>query len=115
MARPEVLLLPTYKHLVYLCRNQEQFDWVCNKYECHTSRWLKNRDSAATTTWLGSANVIIVSLPYKKLTAKQAAFAAHEAVHVGQFIFQAVGESNPGDETEAYLVEQVTEFLLGPE
>jgi len=41
-----------------------------------------------------------------------AAILAHESVHVKQFLFDAIGEDTPGVETEAYLVEFYTRYLL---
>ena len=42
-----------------------------------------------------------------------AALLAHEAVHVSQMIFDHFGEDAPGEETRAYLVQNVTYGLLG--
>ena len=41
-----------------------------------------------------------------------AALMAHEAVHVAQTILDHFGEDEPGEETRAYLVQNVTYALL---
>ena len=41
-----------------------------------------------------------------------AALMAHEAVHVSQIILDHFGEDEPGEETRAYLVQNVTYALL---
>lgn len=41
-----------------------------------------------------------------------AALLAHEAVHVAQELWQAIGEHKPGREAEAYLVQMITQCCL---
>lgn len=41
-----------------------------------------------------------------------AALMAHEAVHVSQIVLDHFGEDGPGEETRAYLVQNVTYALL---
>lgn len=41
-----------------------------------------------------------------------AALMAHEAVHVSQIVLDHFGEDEPGEETRAYLVQNVTYALL---
>ena len=41
-----------------------------------------------------------------------AALMAHEAVHVSQIILDHFGEDEPGEETRAYLVQNITYALL---
>ena len=41
-----------------------------------------------------------------------AGLLAHEAVHIKQAILRSVGEDNVGDETEAYLIQTITQDLL---
>ena len=41
-----------------------------------------------------------------------AALMAHEAVHVSQIVLDHFGEDEPGEETRAYLVQDVTYALL---
>lgn len=40
------------------------------------------------------------------------AMIAHEAVHVAQFLWEQIGETNPGNEAEAYLVQSITREIL---
>lgn len=44
--------------------------------------------------------------------ADDAAFLAHEAVHIAQNYFRFLNESNYGSEAEAYLVESVSFWLI---
>lgn len=37
---------------------------------------------------------------------------AHEAVHVAQYVWEIIGEQNPGSEAEAYLVQTITRSIL---
>ena len=41
-----------------------------------------------------------------------ASLIAHEAVHVAQEVWSSVGETKPGREAEAYLVQHVTQHCL---
>jgi len=41
-----------------------------------------------------------------------AAMVAHEAVHVAQFLWEAIGEEKPGNETEAYFVQSIVQEVL---
>jgi hypothetical protein len=36
---------------------------------------------------------------------------AHESVHVAQNLFEAMGETNPGCETEAYIVQFIVDWV----
>lgn len=42
-----------------------------------------------------------------------AALVAHEATHVAQWVFDCIGEDKAGKETEAYLIQYVTQHCLG--
>lgn len=41
-----------------------------------------------------------------------AAMLAHEAVHVAQFLWDDIGEDQPGRETEAYFVQSIVQEIL---
>lgn len=41
-----------------------------------------------------------------------AALIAHEAVHVAQFLWEAIGEEKPGNEAEAYFVQSIVQEVL---
>ena len=43
---------------------------------------------------------------------QEAALIAHEAVHVAQELWAAIGEHQPGREAEAYLVQQIVQCCL---
>jgi len=41
-----------------------------------------------------------------------AALVAHEAVHVAQYLWEAIGEDTPGREAEAYFVQAIVQEIL---
>lgn len=56
---------------------------------------------------------IIITLPKTKHSYAQiAALLAHEAVHVAQAMWDWLGESAPGKEAEAYLVQHILQGCL---
>ena len=44
---------------------------------------------------------------------QEIALLANEAVHVAQGYFEDIGESDPSDEFEAYVVQGITQHLVG--
>lgn len=72
--------------------------------------------AAATTHMLelkGYLTCIITLADNSKYDIAQvAALLAHEAVHVAQQLWRNCGETQPGDEAEAYLVQYITQVCL---
>lgn len=74
--------------------------------------------AAATTHMLEhpkfSHMVCIITLAdsHKHSIAQVAALLAHEATHVAQALWRYIGERQPGEEAEAYLVQYVTQCCL---
>lgn len=69
--------------------------------------------SAHYFTHQGKLTVIITIGSTKGRTNEQvAAMVAHEAVHVAQEMWRHLGEKNPGDEAEAYLVQLIVQSCL---
>lgn len=115
MVKPEVMNIHLFYTLLYRVQNQEQMDWVCKKYDVPTQPYVRGNNFGATHTITGLKDIgclLIVGLPKSKLTAAHAALAAHEATHCCQSIFESVGEHSPGHETEAYLLQDIVQFLL---
>lgn len=75
-----------------------------------------NDRANATTHFLENDGTLtcIITLGATKGRSKEqiAAIVAHEAVHVAQELWRHLGERNPGDEQEAYLVQQITQECL---
>lgn len=82
----------------------------------HDPNWKYAGDRAdAETTLLEADGAIIVYMtPSIDHTAAQdAALLAHEAVHAAFFYFAMIGEEEPGEEELAYMVENITQHLVG--
>lgn len=63
----------------------------------------------------GQLTLIVCFNPFrdKRVTKNQKiALIAHECVHVSDAIFRHVGETTPGDETRAYLVQHILQEIL---
>jgi hypothetical protein len=65
----------------------------------------------------GRTSVIITVNREKVISEKIDEFSVmgllcHEAVHVAQLIFEAIGEGQPGSECEAYLVQYIFQELV---
>jgi hypothetical protein len=61
----------------------------------------------------GTRTCIIAFQKPKAHTVEQVAgLIAHEAVHVAQELWDAIGETRPGREAEAYLVQQIVQCCL---
>ena len=59
-------------------------------------------------------SVVVVALPHSLRRAAPAEIAgmlAHEATHVCQWTMRAAAEHTPGDESEAYLVQALVEWM----
>jgi len=58
-------------------------------------------------------SVIVCLKASKKYTGIQiAALLVHEAVHIWQHIRNAIGEKNPGSESEAYAIQRISQSLM---
>lgn len=74
------------------------------------------RSSYATTHFFtndGKECAIVCLGSTKGFTGIQvAAIICHEAVHVWQYFRRSIGEDKPGDETEAYAIQTITQRLM---
>lgn len=106
---------------VYLARNSKELADIyrsldADPFDRDTPRWHKALPFAGVT-WeleIGGEPVWIVGInPDEGLSASEVALTlVHEAVHIKQGWFEAIGESKPGYEFEAYTVEQITKVLF---
>jgi hypothetical protein len=65
--------------------------------------------------WASTTCIVCLEVGKRKSRAERDAVAmllAHEATHVLQAAREAMGETNPGHEFEAYLVQYVAEWML---
>lgn len=79
--------------------------------------FISNSHSHATTHLFDNDDALtlaIITLSGIKGRSKEqvAGLIAHEAVHVGQYLWERIGEREPGREAEAYLVQQITQECL---
>jgi len=74
------------------------------------------RDSANATLHAFECNKelnFIICMDPKGATQEQiAALLAHEAVHAAQVLWESIGETRPGEEAEAYLVQYIVQNCL---
>jgi hypothetical protein len=79
-------------------------------------KFLSRAGANATTHYLDNDGTLtcIITIGCTKGGSKSqvAALIAHEAVHVVQEMWSHLGETNPGREQEAYLVQQITQECL---
>lgn len=81
----------------------------------HDPEWDAPAERAdAETTFIDDEGAILVYMkPSIDHTAAQdAALLAHEAVHAALFYLSMIGEEEPGEEEIAYMVENVTQYLV---
>lgn len=60
----------------------------------------------------GRVSVIAMKRPTGVNVGQVAGLIAHEAVHVVQRLWDEIGETDPGHEAEAYLVQTITQGCL---
>lgn len=56
--------------------------------------------------------IIAFQKPTGRSVEQVAGLLAHEAVHVAQELWEAIGETQPGREAEAYLVQQIVQCCM---
>lgn len=100
-----------FGHVTYtLVRNQEQYDSIIG----HGNRVFMNgeHDCIGMVSYFND-NLAVVQVGDMPPAQRDKAILTlvHEAVHVYQFIKERMGEASPGDEFEAYSIEQVVANL----
>ncbi len=58
------------------------------------------------------AVIVCIGNTAGKTGAQIAAMLVHEAVHIWQKFREHIGERNPGDETEAYAIQSISQRLM---
>lgn len=78
--------------------------------------WSNGNGSIAVTTSCDTDFHVLVALNFEEARTRSVnqikAVLVHEAVHVAQKIFEGIGELNPAHESQAYLVQAVSLFLM---
>jgi len=101
-----------------ICFTEEEYKKELRRMKVPVSEWNSWQvDGAlATTHYLVSkkgTRATVVCIPIKDEPINQvASLLVHEAVHVVQEYFRHIGETNAGDEIEAYAIQNVSYALL---
>lgn len=101
-----------------LALTQEQFHAALN--HCGVSElpgFMASRHAHATCHWLekpdGDLTCIVCMAGHEdRDPIEVAGLLVHEAVHVWQQYAKHIGESNPGDEQEAYAIQSIAQELM---
>ncbi len=113
-----------YPFVLRFCDNQKQWNREIKRYSRDPDSWKRRwcNQGASATAWrcVDDKNTVsfIVSFDRAVLKGKsasrQAGTAAHESVHIVDWIFERVGEENNlrGTEVHAYQVQELTEWML---
>ena len=97
--------------------SEKAFKRELKRLQCEDTNFLNSDHASATTHFLdgseGSFCAIICLGSCDNYDMSQvAALLAHEATHVAQRLWRRIGEHEPGDEAEAYLVQFITQQCL---
>jgi len=97
--------------------DQAGMDAVCKKLRCPQVPRFVNSGSYATTHTFeksGDAPACVIGIDDSNVPdpIEVAAILVHEAVHVWQQHCKDIGETNPGDEQEAYAIQFISSRLM---
>lgn len=112
------LLACQYAYTVVM--SEKQFHKILKEYEVPVAQYgvFMNEGANATTHFLdhpeyASIAIVTVSEKHKSLDVLQVyALLVHEAVHIWQRSRRRIGEHSPGDETEAYAIQRISQSLM---
>lgn len=98
-----------------LCVSEKDFDIIRKRFPGYTHQWV-SKDALASTHMMESgerrAIVVCVGDVAKLSPIKVASLIVHESVHVWQAQCEYMAEASPGDEIEAYAIEQISMNLM---
>jgi hypothetical protein len=106
------------RHAYGLCLDEKDFHKEMKRMNVLPHQWPQwvTGNADATTHFFEhpeGGKAAIVCLSKKELTGIQiASVLVHEAVHIWQEHKQAVGEKHPGDESEAYAIQSISQRLM---
>ena len=97
--------------------SEGQFRAVCRRMKLvDNGEWLSASAGAMlhhyTCPTGRSTCVVAIRLDRKRPAYETAGMLAHEAVHVKQRVLESIIEASPGREIEAYIVQNVVEYLM---
>lgn len=97
-----------YPVVIACATNATDFHAVCKDYGSPSQR---PRENAMVVTMPGVFVVSLRSDLPRQSPAFIAGVLAHEAMHVWQWTCRHMGETLPGDETEAYMMQAMVEWM----
>lgn len=101
-----------------LCLTEEQYKSVMRKYKIAEPKvWLDDDKNAACHTFTLSgppySEMAVICVDEMERSHSQlAGLLIHESVHVAQRYFESIGETRPGREIEAYIIQRIAQNLL---
>jgi hypothetical protein len=111
-----MITLPLY---YVLCTTKKMFDAETKRLGVVGGNFISNEHSHATTHFIESKDNRLCAIVTMDMTECRKrdqvvvfGLLIHEAVHIIQKAFERIGEHSPGDETEAYAVQWVSQQLL---
>ena len=106
-------------HHYALCTDEAAFKKELKRLNIPHKEWpeFMGNGHACTNTFDaetggGITHIICIHRTKKKTRHQICALLCHEAVHVWQRFIKDIGETNPGDETEAYAIQHISQSLM---
>lgn len=107
---------------VALCTDREMFEEVCDKHKIRTSHEFLSRETARASTHVyegaeinNRSELLTVVCMHADKEISMPALAgimAHETVHIIDEAMERIGETKPGYEIKAYLIQRVVYSLV---
>lgn len=107
-----------YGPYITLCTSEDEFKVVFARLKCPDDvAWLGSNGGVAKAHFLHQEGKAMLAVICVRLTedyspATLASLLTHEAVHVWQEWTREIGESAPGDEMEAYAIQNIAYVLI---
>lgn len=101
-----------------LCTSEEAFRKELRRLKVPAKDWpeFMGNGHACTHTFDsskdGTTHIVCIQRTKKRTRIQICALLCHEAVHIWQNFSRDIGEKNPGDETEAYAIQHISQSLM---
>ena len=100
-----------------LCLSEGDFEAVLRHCKINERPpFVKNAWSSATLNWFESDGNLVCAVCIRGFEGRNpvevAGLLVHEAVHIWQAYSTRIGESEPGDEQEAYAIQSIAQELM---
>lgn len=98
---------------IVLIDTEEEFEVYMKKYpEFKYPSWGTGVALALDSCQHGLILLVVLGDTTDIAERETESILTHEAVHAKQELFKAIGEKNPGKETEAYTVQYLSNYLI---